>query len=220
MSGWWTHRVFENHGAAGVFGWVVWVIGSIVLHELAHGWAAIWQGDDTPRRLNRLTWNPLVHMGHVSLVMFALIGIAWGQMPVNPYHFRRWGWRWGGVAVTFAGPLMNIALAIVALIGLAAWFYVGPKTDPIATNGLTILYFGVFLNIALALFNLFPIPPLDGGRIAMALSRPYRQFFDRPDAVYFSMGALIVFFVTPLSDAFFAFARNITASLIGFATSF
>lgn len=220
MSQWWLHSIYEDLGAAGVFGWVVWVIGSIVLHELAHGWAAIWQGDDTPRRLGRMTWNPLVHMGHVSLLIFAVAGIAWGKMPINPYNFRRWGWRWGDIAVTFAGPLMNIALAIVATIGLALWYQFGPEADHVFRNGWTILYLGIWLNILLAMFNLLPIPPLDGGHIASSLIPAYREFFNRPEAMYFSIGALIIFFVTPLSDVFFDTAGDVAGLMVKLATAF
>lgn len=218
MNKWWLHEVYESFGAAGVFGWVAWVIGSIVLHELAHGWAALWQGDDTPRRLGRMTWNPLVHMGHVSLLIFAVAGFAWGLMPVNPNNFRRWGPRWGDIAVTLAGPLMNLLLAAIALAGLSLWFFFAPHTEPIYTNGWTILYFGVFLNISLALFNLLPIPPLDGGNIAKSLCPPFAEFFNRPEAVYFSLGALVLFFITPLSDAMFDFTGDIASTLADLVT--
>lgn len=61
-----------------VAGYALIVIFSITLHELAHGWAAIWQGDRTPIETGHMTWNPLVHMGWASLLMFAIVGIAWG----------------------------------------------------------------------------------------------------------------------------------------------
>ena len=89
---WWVHEEFRAGGLVAVLSWAFWVIFSITLHELGHGWAAIRQGDDTPRRFGRMTLNPLVHMGVPSLVMFALIGIAWGAMPVEPSRFR-WGRR-------------------------------------------------------------------------------------------------------------------------------
>ena len=98
---WWVHEEFRAGGLVAVLSWAFWVIFSITLHELGHGWAAIRQGDDTPRRFGRMTLNPLVHMGVPSLVMFALIGIAWGAMPVEPSRFR-WGRR-GRVLVSAAG---------------------------------------------------------------------------------------------------------------------
>ena len=71
------------------FGCVIFtVVISIVLHELAHGWAAIWQGDDTPKQAGHMTPDPMVHMGGMSLLMLALVGMAFGAMPVNPRNFR------------------------------------------------------------------------------------------------------------------------------------
>ncbi len=67
---------------------VVIVIFSITFHELAHGWAAMSQGDNTPQQTGHLTLNPVVHMGKESLIFLCLMGIAWGQMPVNPSKFR------------------------------------------------------------------------------------------------------------------------------------
>ncbi|MEL6741620.1 MAG: hypothetical protein AAFP26_13265, partial [Planctomycetota bacterium] len=83
--GWWIGDALSDptRGAVWVVAWLVWVVVSITLHELAHGWAALKLGDTTPRDLDRMTFNPLVHMGPVSLVMLVIIGIAWGQMPVD-----------------------------------------------------------------------------------------------------------------------------------------
>jgi hypothetical protein len=76
MNDWWVLSAYKFGGAALLVSWIFWVIFSITMHELAHGWAALWQGDDTPRRYHRMTLNPVVHMGPVSLIMFALLGIA------------------------------------------------------------------------------------------------------------------------------------------------
>ncbi len=75
------------------------VVVSICLHELAHGWAAIRQGDDTPIQLGHMTFNPMVHMGSVSLLLFVFTGIAFGAMPVNPLRFRS---RYGQAIVSGA----------------------------------------------------------------------------------------------------------------------
>src|SRR5262249_8984123 len=109
---WWVAEIW-NQSPVLLVSWIVWVIGSIVLHELAHGWAALWCGDRTPIETGHMTWNPLVHMGQMSLLMFALVGIAWGQMPVDPSRFRG---RYDDAKVALAGPLMNLALAITALV--------------------------------------------------------------------------------------------------------
>jgi Zn-dependent protease len=143
---------------------VVTVIISIVLHELAHGWAAIWQGDDTPRMQGHMTPNPMVHMGGFSLLMLALVGIAFGAMPVNPRNFRS---RYGDALVSAAGPAMNLLLAFIALTALAVWFKTtgGMARTGTIHNAQEFLWIFGYFNIALALFNLVPVPPLDGSRI-------------------------------------------------------
>ena len=117
MGTWWVHDLYLQGRTVELISWIFWVIFSIVLHELSHGWAALWQGDDTPRRLGHMTANPIVHMGGLSLLVFALIGIAWGVMPTDPSRYR-WGRR-GRVFVAAAGPAMNVALSLIALTTLA-----------------------------------------------------------------------------------------------------
>jgi len=163
MGGWWVTETW-NAGPIYFGSWVFWVIFSIVLHELAHGWAAIWQGDRTPIFTGHMTWNPLVHMGQMSLLFFALFGLAWGAMPVQPSNFRS---RYGDAMVSFAGPLMNFLLFILCLIGLVLWvmFAQGMSNQTVYGNVDVFLRHGAFLNIVLGLFHLLPVPPLDGSRI-------------------------------------------------------
>src|SRR5262245_39838763 len=109
---WWVADAW-NAGPIHLLAWVFWVIFSIVLHELAHGWTAIRCGDRTPIETGHMTWNPVVHMGQASLVMFALVGIAWGAMPINPANFRG---RYDNARVALAGPSMNVLLFVIALL--------------------------------------------------------------------------------------------------------
>jgi Zn-dependent protease len=174
---------------------VITVVVSIVLHELSHGVAAIWQGDRTPIERGHMTLNPLVHMGWMSLILLAVAGIAWGLMPVNPYRFRS---RYGDALVAAAGPLCNVLLAILALTALGLWwrFYAG--TAAISSDASTfagriqyfLLVFGQ-VNLVLCLFNLIPIPPLDGSRIAANFNRTYAGWLANPQ----SQGIMIVLFV-------------------------
>ena len=156
---------------------VVTVIISIVLHELAHGWAAIWQGDDTPRLQGHMTADPMVHMGWFSLLMLALVGIAFGQMPVTPRNFRS---RYGDALVSAAGPAMNLLLAFIALTALAVWVKIagGMAKDGPIHNGQELMWIFGYFNIALALFNLVPVPPLDGSRILGDFVPAYRRWVD------------------------------------------
>jgi Zn-dependent protease len=138
---------------------VILVIFSITIHELAHGWAAMSQGDNTPQRLGHLTWNPVVHMGVESLIFLVLTGISWGQMPVNPSRFRNP--KWGSIFVSTAGPLSNLCLALIFVLLLQIKFNV-ELTSFLSTK---FLYMGAAINIRQFLFNMLPVPPLDGFHI-------------------------------------------------------
>lgn len=154
---------------------VVVLIYSVVLHELAHGYAARAMGDTTAEDLGRLTLNPLRHLdlfGSFILPLITLLagGFMFGYakpVPYNPFNLR--DRHWGPAKVAIAGPLTNILLAV--LFGLAvrvvATTVGGPAVD--------LLAYVVLINLALALFNLLPVPPLDGhwllGTIAPGLMR-------------------------------------------------
>lgn len=186
---WWVAELLRDSPVL-LLSWVVWVIGSIVLHELAHGWAAIWQGDRTPIETGHMTWNPIVHMGWMSLGVFALVGIAWGAMPVNPSRFRS---RHGDALVTFAGPAMNLALALGCVVLSALWGgYAQSVPNPMWENMLLFLDAGAYLNVTLAIFNLLPVPPLDGGRILASYVPSYRRLMQHPQA---PMIAIVVLFL-------------------------
>lgn len=195
MSGWWLADWWNGpHGPVIVVSWVVWVIGSIVLHELSHGWAALRLGDPTPRATGHMTWNPLVHMGTFSLLAFLFIGIAWGVMPVDPSRLRG---RHGDALVAAAGPAMNLLLAIVAIVGGGLWLgLAGNVPDPLRTNMLLFLFVGAALNLVLMLFNLIPAPPLDGSRILASFSAGYRRLLYSENGRWVALGVfLLVFFL-------------------------
>ncbi|MDY7109568.1 MAG: site-2 protease family protein [Planctomycetota bacterium] len=201
MSSWWVHDLYQQGRTVELVSWVFWVILSITLHELAHGWAALWQGDDTPRRLGRMTMNPVVHMGPWSLLVFAVIGIAWGVMPVDPSRFR-WG-RKGRVVVSGAGPAMNLALCFAALTLLIIWLAVGPRGDNLYRNVAVFLWTGGWLNIILAVLNLMPVPPLDGSSILSGLSRRMYRLYQHPQAPLAGMLFIMLVFFTGIFDRAF-----------------
>ncbi len=163
--------------------WVFWVLVSVMLHELAHGWTALWQGDDTPRAAGHLNFSPLTHMGGMSLVFFLLVGFAWGQMPVSPWRFRMG--RMGDVLVSAAGPAMNLALALLALTVLGVWIANGPVNTPVFDNVKLFLFTGGWLNIFLAVFNMVPLPPLDGSKVLAGLVAPARPLVESPQLQQF-----------------------------------
>jgi Zn-dependent protease len=166
---------------------VVILIFSITLHELAHGWAAVSQGDDTPKKSGHLTFNPLVHMGVESILLLCIAGIAWGQMPVNPSKFR--SPKLGNILVSVAGPLLNLALGIlfILLFKLSA---VSPLTGILSVE---FCYLAAHINLMLFLFNLLPIPPLDGFYVASEFFPELKLL----DMRLIGLFALTLFFVTP-----------------------
>lgn len=203
MGGWWISDLLQDptiNGQVWVVSWIVWVILSICLHELAHGWAAIRLGDDTPIHSGHMTWNPMVHMGPFSLIMFLVIGIAWGAMPINPSKLRG---RYAESLVAIAGPVMNIILAFVATIGLIIWVPLCQGqissgitiAEPLATNMRSFLAVGAMLNILLFVFNMLPLPPLDGSRILMNLSPAYTRMVISENGRWILLGGFVIVFV-------------------------
>ena len=222
--GWWISDLMQDptiNGKVWVVSWIVWVITSICLHELSHGWAAIKLGDDTPIITGHMTWNPMVHMGMPSIILFVLLGIAWGMMPINPSKLRG---RYAESIVAIAGPLMNVLIAFVALIGLIIW---GPLcqgqissgitiADPLATNMQSFLAVGAMLNILLFVFNMLPLPPLDGSRILMNLSPGYTRFVISDTGRWIMLGGFVLLFF--IFGAFiFIFSRFVVMGLAEFA---
>jgi Zn-dependent protease len=137
------------------------LVASIVLHELGHALVASWEGDPTPKIRGHLTWNPVVHMGWISLALVALLGIGWGMTPVTRSMFRHR--RWGAVLVASAGPAVNLFLAALGALVITLLHAASvPLDGRIAEFWFVVLRF----NLLLFLFNMIPIPPLDGFSVA------------------------------------------------------
>jgi Zn-dependent protease len=142
------------------------VLVSLTLHELAHAWVAWKLGDPTAKEQGRLTLNPIVHLDPLGTLMFVLTALianlpfGWARpVPVNPGYFRRA--KEGMAIVAAAGPLMNFVIALVCL-GL---FWHGG----FGLQALEVLENAYIVNVVLGLFNLIPVPPLDGSRIVAVL---------------------------------------------------
>lgn len=139
----------------------------ITIHEFAHAFSAVRAGDDTPRKQGRISLNPLDHldpMGTIMMVLSSLsgFGIGWGKpVRVNPANFR--SPRWDNLRVSLWGPLSNILTAAVTGTVLRFW---GTSMNP---SALEFVFMLTLISIGLAVFNLLPIGPLDGGHILSAL---------------------------------------------------
>jgi Zn-dependent protease len=184
MNGWWVSEYMEAfaNGKIILTSWVVWVVVSITLHELAHGWTAIRCGDDIPLRAGHMTFNPLVHIPPMAWIMFALFGFTWGLMPVQPANFRG---RYDEAKVAFAGPLMNLLLWILCVVLDAVWLKVGPGVGgALELNLHTFFYIGAMINLMGFVFNLIPIPPLDGSRIVGDFFPRFNRFWTGNAAVW------------------------------------
>ena len=214
MTGWWISDLWQAGQISLLASWLFWVIAAITLHELAHGWAAIWQGDDTPRELGHMTPNPLVHMGGMSLLMLALVGIAWGLMPTDPSRYR-WGRR-GRIVVAGAGPAMNLLLAFLCLTLLGLYLAKGipasaAELTPGQANLVTFLKTGGWLNLFLAAFNLLPVFPLDGCSVLAGISRTWYRWMQNPNFQNAGWIVLLLFFFTDLDRPLFAWTQDVAS---------
>jgi Zn-dependent protease len=174
------------------FAWILSTVVSICLHELAHGVVAVWLGDQTPVEQERITLNPLVHMGPFSLLCLLFAGISWGAMPVDNSRLR---WKYGPALVAIAGPVMNLLIAVLCLVGLGLWVRFTPHAGTQAVaNARFLLEICGEANVLLAMFNLIPLPPLDGAHVLENLSDGYRRLIARMSPAFW-MNALLILFI-------------------------
>ena len=192
-------------GLINIFSLIV-LLFSIIIHEIAHGSAALALGDATAKDSGRLSLNPLNHLDPVGSILLPLflftIGaplFGWARpVPINPYNFR--DQKYGSLKVSLAGPAANMAVALV--FGLILRFFL-----PLIPYGLILAFSSiVFLNILLAVFNLLPIPPLDGSHILFTFlpqsMRKVKIFLTR-------YGFFILIFLIFFFSGFFDFLRYI-----------
>jgi Zn-dependent protease len=173
---------------------------SIMMHEVSHGYVAERFGDPTARLLGRLNLNPFRHLDPIGTLAIFIFGFGWAKpVPVNPTNFRRP--RHDMIWVALAGPVSNFILALIAALLLrslalldpvaAAYPLVGTLMNPLEL----MLAFSLYINILLGVFNLIPLPPLDGGRVLVGVL-PERQakLVSRLEPFGFLLVVVLVFF--------------------------
>lgn len=199
------------------------LILSIVLHEVSHGYAANWLGDPTARLAGRLSPNPLLHidpMGSVILPAMLFLSNApflfgWAKpVPYNPYNLNNQ--RWGEAIVAVAGPGANFLLALI--FGTIIRF---SEVIGIPESAVGLLFYIVYLNVFLGVFNLIPIHPLDGSKVLepflpLRARMQYHAFGERIERLGFlGMVLILALLVMLIGDTFFSFIEGITMLLTG-----
>ena len=149
---------------------VVILLVAFPLHELAHALVADYFGDPTPRRAGRITLNPIRHLSLLGSILFLVFGFGWATTPINPSYFRG-DYRAKHAAVAIAGPLMNVAIALVfTLLYHLSGALLGEGAGAVSYIVRMACILAVNINLFLAFFNLIPMPPLDGGTILMSFA--------------------------------------------------
>lgn len=200
---------------------------AIAIHESAHGFIAHKCGDDTAYNFGRITLNPLKHFDLVGFLCMILVGFGWAKpVPVNSRKFRKY--KSGMILTSLAGPASNLILGFIFAV-IARLTY-GPISKQMLTAATSqqatlwwclyfMLYVGIQLNIALAVFNLLPIPPLDGSKILFSLL-PYKVYYKiMPYEKYISIAFIVLLIVGPMDTVISVgteFVTNLFFTVLGF----
>ena len=164
------------------------VIVALSFHEWAHAFAAYRLGDSTARDMGRMSIDPLRHLDPLGFLSMMLVGFGWAKpVPVNPNRLKHG--RWGELIVSIAGVTVNFLLAFVSMVIYKVVIYASWGTAPEFV--LDFLYYMVAMNISLGVFNLIPVPPFDGSRIAL-LFLPQRLYFKAMRYERYIMAAVLL----------------------------
>ena len=202
--------LFFDLSLAQIVGIAVALVVGITFHEFSHAFIADQLGDHRPRALGRVSLNPVAHIDPVGAIVFVLAGFGWGKpVPVNVYALRPG--RIGMAMVAAGGPIANVLVAVTGAVAYRV-LEIGGVTGLAAD----ITFFIVFYNLLLAIFNLLPIPPLDGYNVLLAFVPPRTAFTIQRYAPYGVIVLLLLVFLpgSPLGLVF-DLVRELTAVLIG-----
>ena len=176
------------------------VLIAITFHEFAHAYAADKLGDETPRHQGRLNLNPLSHIDPIGFILLIFAGFGWGKpVHVNPRNYsRKISMEKGEAIVSFAGPLMNFLLAIIFTIITCITLKTTNSSIVFIGNQMGLIVTIITINLGLGLFNLIPLPPLDGSKIIMPfLPLKAKQFFINNEQIFYII--FVVIWITGLA---------------------
>lgn len=164
---------------------------ALVIHEYAHARVAVAMGDFTPKLMGRLTLNPKAHIDPIGLLMLLVVRFGWAKpVMINPGNFR--DWRKGELFVALAGPAANLLTAFVALLGMVITFKLGIFSEGVRLVLLLIVHY----NVNFAIFNMLPLPPLDGSKVLMTFL-PDKWAYKLMSIERYSFIILIFLMMTP-----------------------
>lgn len=189
------------------------VLIAITFHEFAHGYVAYKLGDNTAKLEGRLSLNPLDHLDPIGTLMLLLAGFGWGKpVNVNPSNYtRKISMEKGEALVSLAGPLMNIILSIIfAIIYFAIYKFANVTflSSTVETVLMLLISATISINVGLGIFNLIPLPPLDGSKIIMPFL-PYKakQWFRNNEQIFYII--FVVIWITGIAGIIISPAINV-----------
>ena len=187
---------------ARVFAVAIMLLVGFPVHEFSHALAAYRLGDSTAKHLGRLTLNPVAHFDPLGGILLAVtfigsgFGFGWAKpTPVNPRNLE--GGRWGEAIVAAAGPVSNLVLAIIVALPLRYLIDHPNLAQDVPNVVLDAMVFFVFINVVLMVFNLFPVPPLDGSKVLFAFLPPRLSWQWRPILEQYGFILLLLLFFFP-----------------------
>ena len=180
------------------------LIIAMVIHEYAHAQVAVWLGDFTPRLMGRLTLNPKAHIDPIGMLMLFLVHFGWAKpVQINPRNFKNP--QRDDILVSLAGPMANFITAFLALVVLVIFDSVG---GDMTTGVYMVFRLIIEYNIGFGIFNLIPLPPLDGSHVLMQLL-PRDMAYKLAGLERYSFLILIVLLMTPVLSMILIPCRNL-----------